>query len=128
MTELSTAAPGLLLIVEKFPWGNTLDVTVAAWRKRVAALRPGMPDVDIDSTIFRPATYIETSIDNLTMSLIIGCVLLVMVLFAFLYEWRVALISCTAMPLSLIAAGLVLYYRERHDQHDDSRRVRDRTG
>ena len=31
-------------------------------------------------------------------------------LFAFLYEWRVALISCIAMPLSLLAAGLVLYY------------------
>ena len=44
------------------------------------------------------------------MSLMIGCVLLVIVLFAFLYEWRVALISCIAMPLSLLAAGLVLYY------------------
>jgi Cu/Ag efflux pump CusA len=32
------------------------------------------------------------------------------VLFAFLYEWRVALISCIAMPLSLLSAGLVLYY------------------
>ena len=101
--------PGLLLIVEKFPWGNTLDVSRGV-EEALAALRPGMPDVDIDSTIFRPATYIETSIDNLTFALIVGCVLLVMVLFAFLYEWRVALISCIAMPLSLIAAGLVLYY------------------
>ncbi len=102
-------APGLLLIVEKFPWGNTLDVSRGV-EEALAALRPGMPDVEIDSTIFRPATYIETAIDKLTMSLMIGCVLLVMVLFAFLYEWRVALISCIAMPLSLIAAGLVLYY------------------
>jgi len=100
---------GLLLIVEKFPWGNTLDVTRGV-EEALAAMRPGMPDIEIDSTIFRPATYIETSIDKLTMSLLIGCVLLVMVLFAFLYEWRVALISCIAMPLSLMAAGLVLYY------------------
>ena len=40
-------------------------------------MRPGLPDVDIDTTIFRPATYIETSIDKLTMSLMVGCVLLV---------------------------------------------------
>ena len=32
-------------------------------------MKPGLPDVDIDSTIFRPATFIEMSIDNLTMSL-----------------------------------------------------------
>jgi CzcA family heavy metal efflux pump len=100
---------GLMCIVEKFPWGNTLQVTKEV-EKAIDAMRPGLPDVEIDTTIFRPATYIETSIDKLTMSLMIGCVLLVIVLFAFLYEWRVALISCIAMPLSLLAAGLVLYY------------------
>jgi CzcA family heavy metal efflux pump len=102
--------PGILMIVEKFPWGNTLDVTRGV-EEAIDAMRPGLKDVDIDTTIFRPATFIEMSIDNLTGALIVGCVLLVMVLFAFLYEWRVALISCTAMPLSLVAAGVVLYYR-----------------
>ncbi|MCI0333973.1 MAG: efflux RND transporter permease subunit, partial [Planctomycetes bacterium] len=89
--------PGLLCIVEKFPWGNTLQVTREV-EKALDALRPGLPGVEIDSTIFRPATYIETAIDKLTLSLLIGCVLLIVVLFAFLYEWRVALISCIAMP------------------------------
>jgi Cu/Ag efflux pump CusA len=51
------------------------------------------------------------SVDNLTKALLIGVVLVVVVLFAFLYEWRVALISCLAIPLSLVAAGLVLYVR-----------------
>jgi CzcA family heavy metal efflux pump len=102
-------APGLMCIVEKFPWGNTLQVTKEV-EAAIDAMRPGLPDVDIDTTIFRPATYIETSIDKLTISLMIGCGLLVAVLFAFLYEWRVALISCIAMPLSLLAAGLVLFY------------------
>jgi CzcA family heavy metal efflux pump len=102
--------PGLLLIVEKFPWGNSLQVTRDV-EKALDALRPGLPDVDIDAEIFRPATFIETSIDNLSNALLIGSVLLVMVLFFFLYEWRVALISCVAMPLSLLAAVLVLYMR-----------------
>jgi CzcA family heavy metal efflux pump len=100
---------GLMCIVEKYPWGNTLQVTRDV-EKAIDAMRPGLPDVDIDTTIFRPATYIETSINKLTVSLTIGCVLLIVVLFAFLYEWRVALISCIAMPLSLLAAALVLYY------------------
>jgi CzcA family heavy metal efflux pump len=104
-------APGLLLIVEKFPWANTLRVTKEV-EAAIDALRPGLPDVDIDTTIFRPATFIETSIDNLSLALFIGSVLLVLVLFFFLYEWRTALISCVAMPLSLLAATLVLYLRD----------------
>jgi Cu/Ag efflux pump CusA len=102
--------PGLLLIVEKFPWANGLQVTKGV-EKALDALRPGLPGIDIDSTIFRPATFIEMSIDNLTKALIIAAVLVVLVLLLFVYEWRVALISCTAIPLSLMAAGLVLYFR-----------------
>ncbi|MCI0832292.1 MAG: efflux RND transporter permease subunit [Chloroflexi bacterium] len=99
--------PGLLLIVEKFPWGNTLEVT----REVEAALeemRPGLTGVEMDTTIFRPATFIETSIDNLTKALIIASVLVMLILVLFIFEWRVALISLVAIPLSLMAAALVL--------------------
>jgi CzcA family heavy metal efflux pump len=102
---------GLLLIVEKFPWGNTLQVTQGV-EEALDALRPGLPDVKIDHEIFRPATYIEMSIDNLQTALLVAAVLVVLVLFVFLNEWRVALISCTAIPLSLIAGGLVLWWQE----------------
>ena len=70
-----------------------------------------MTDVRIDATIFRPATFIETSIDNLTDALLLGTLLVILVLMAFLYEWRTALISVVAIPLSLVAAGLVLYHQ-----------------
>jgi CzcA family heavy metal efflux pump len=99
---------GLLLIVEKFPWANTLRVTEGV-EKALDILRPGLPDVMIDHEIFRPATYIEISIDNLSTALLIASALVVLVLFFFLNEWRVALISCTAIPLSLIAGAMVLY-------------------
>lgn len=102
--------PGLLLIVEKFPWGNTLRVTREV-EKALDTLRPGLPDVEIDSQIFRPATFIETAIGNLNKALIIAAVLVILVLFTFLYEWRTALISCTAIPLSLMSAMMVLYFR-----------------
>jgi CzcA family heavy metal efflux pump len=102
--------PGLLLIVEKFPWGNTLRVSREV-EKALDALRPGLPDVEIDSAIFRPATFIEMAIHNLTKALYIAAILVIVILFAFLFEWRTALISCTAIPLSLMAAMMVLYFR-----------------
>jgi CzcA family heavy metal efflux pump len=104
-------APGLLLIVEKFPWGNTLQVTKDV-EAALDTLRPGLPDVEIDHEIFRPATFIEMAIDNLGKALLIAAILVIVVLFAFLYEWRTALISCSAIPLSLMAGALVLYLRD----------------
>ncbi len=102
--------PGLLLIVEKQPWGNTLDVTREV-EAALESLKPGLKDVAIDPTIFRPATFIERSLQNLNHALLIGCLLVIAVLIAFLFEWRTALISLTAIPLSLMAAALVLHYR-----------------
>ncbi len=102
--------PGLLLIVEKQPWANTLDVTRNV-EKAMLDLKPAMGEVQYDTTIFRPATFIERSLDNLGHSMLVGCVLVIAVLILFLFDWRCALISATAIPLSLIAAMLVLYYR-----------------
>jgi len=102
--------PGLLLVVEKFPWANALQVTRGV-EAALAALKPGLPGVEIDAQLFRPATFIELTMDNLTTALLIGSVLVVLVVGAFLFEWRVALISLVAIPLSLMAAVLVLYLR-----------------
>jgi CzcA family heavy metal efflux pump len=101
--------PGLLLIVEKLPWANTLEVTRGV-DQALEDLKPGLPGIEVDATIFRPATFIEASIDNLTRSLIIASLLVILVLGLFLFEWRTALISVVAIPLSLITAALVLYF------------------
>jgi CzcA family heavy metal efflux pump len=102
--------PGLMLVVQKLPWANTLEVTRRI-ESAIDEMRPGLPGIDIDTTIFRPATFIETSIDNLTASLIVGGLLVVAILLLFLYEWRVALISATIIPLSLMSSILVLAWR-----------------
>ena len=102
--------PGLMLIIEKLPWANTLEVTRGV-EAALAELKPGLPGIEIDSKIFRPATYIELSIHNLNKALLIACVLVIVVLAFFLFDWRPALISVVAIPLSLIAGALVLYLR-----------------
>jgi CzcA family heavy metal efflux pump len=99
--------PGLLLIVEKQPTGNTLEVTRQV-EAALDALKPALKGVDVDPRIFRPATFIERSLANLSEAMIIGCVLVVVILVSFLYDIRTAVISLLAIPLSLIAAMLVI--------------------
>ena len=55
--------PGIMLIVEKQPTGNTLQLTRDV-EAAVEEMRPGLKDVKIDTTIFRPATFIEKSIES----------------------------------------------------------------
>ncbi|HTG42706.1 MAG TPA: efflux RND transporter permease subunit, partial [Methylomirabilota bacterium] len=102
--------PGLLLVVEKFPWANTLDVTRGV-EEALDELKPGLPGIDFDTTIFRPASFIEIAVSNLTNALLVGSILVFIVLIFFLFDWRTALISLVAIPLSLTAAALVLYWR-----------------
>jgi CzcA family heavy metal efflux pump len=102
--------PGILLIVEKQPWGNTLEVTRKI-EEVLDALRPGLKEIEVDSTIFRPATFIEMSLENLNRALLFGCILVIAVLAFFLNDWRSALISSLAIPTSLIIAALILNFR-----------------
>lgn len=102
--------PGILLIVEKQPWGNTLDVT-AGVEKILADLKPALPGVDVDSTIFRPATFIQESIHHLTEAMWLGCLLVIVILWLFLADWRTTVISVIAIPLSLAVALLLIRWR-----------------
>jgi CzcA family heavy metal efflux pump len=98
---------GLVLVVEKFPEANTLEVTRGI-EDAIDVMRPGLSGIAFDTTIFRPASFIEESIDNVALALIIGSVLVLLVLGAF-FDWRAVLVALVAIPLSLLAAGLVLY-------------------
>ena len=100
----------LLLVVEKFPGANTLEVTRGV-EETLTALSPGLSGLEMNSSIFRPADFIESSVNNLGTALLFGFVLLILVLGIFLFEWRTVLISITAILLSVMAAVLVLNAR-----------------
>jgi CzcA family heavy metal efflux pump len=102
--------PGLMLVVEKLPWGNTLKVTKGV-EDAIDDMRQGLHGIDIDTTIFRPASFVEEAIKHLTSSLVLGALLVIFVLGIFLLEWRAALISVLTMPLSLFGAIVVLHAR-----------------
>src|SRR5512134_1988067 len=103
-------SPNLLLVIEKLPGVNTLEVTGNV-DEALAALQPGLPGVQFDASIFRPATFLELAIANLSQALVIGAILMMLVLGIFMYGWRTALISLVAILTSLAAALAVLYLR-----------------
>ena len=102
--------PGLLLVIEKLPGTNTLDVTQGV-EDAVEALRPGLTGVDVDTSVYRPATYMEQASTNLDGALLIALLLAIIALGALLFEWRSALVAIVAMLTSFAAAWLVLYVR-----------------
>lgn len=99
--------PGLLLVVEKFPGVDTLKVTEDV-ETALAALAPGLSGVEIDSTIFRPATSIKQSLGNLSIAMLVGFALALLALGLILFEWRRVLIAAIAIPVSAATAFLVL--------------------
>jgi len=99
---------GLLLVVEKFPEANSLRVTRGV-EAALDTMRPGLHGIAFDTTVYRPASYIERSIDNLTLALVVGLGLIALVVGLFFLRWRTALITIVVIPLSLVVAALVLY-------------------
>ncbi|MGA2557316.1 MAG: efflux RND transporter permease subunit, partial [Verrucomicrobiota bacterium] len=88
---------------------NTMDVTLAV----EAALKDMQPLFDREQIklyprLHRPATFIENSLHNINHSLYLGAIMVAVVLFLFLGHFRTAFISLTAIPLSLLAAIILL--------------------
>jgi CzcA family heavy metal efflux pump len=101
--------PGVLMTTASQYGANTMEVTVAV-EKALEELKPvfATEGVQYVPHLHRPATFIEIAIRNIKNSLLLGAVLVAAVLFIFLLDWRTALISFTAIPLSLLTAVIVL--------------------
>ena len=99
---------GLLLVVEKFPSANTLEVTRGV-EQALAELHRGLPGVEIDPGVFRLASYVEDSIDNLTKAILIGAILMILVIGASLFDWRSTFVSTVSIPISILATVIALH-------------------
>jgi CzcA family heavy metal efflux pump len=106
---LLTDGPGLLLVVEKLPGANTLEVARGV-EAALAELRPGLPGVTLDSSIFRSASFIEMAFANLNTALLVAAALAVLILGALLNDWRAAAIGLVVIPLALVAASAAVGY------------------
>jgi CzcA family heavy metal efflux pump len=107
---LIDGTPGVALLVYKQYDADTMDVTRRV-EEELARLQPlfASRGVAYHPALFRQANFIEHAVGNVASSLLLGAVLVCVVLFVFLMNLRVAFISLTAIPLSLLSAVLVLW-------------------
>ena len=104
------AQPAVVATIQKQPNANTLVVTEQI-EKTLASLKSSLPpDVTIDTKAFQQADFIERAIGNVQSALIEGGVMVMVVLFLFLWNFRTTFISLTAIPLSLLTAVLAMNY------------------
>ena len=99
----------VILSISKQPGINTLEVTSNIERNLVEISKSLPADVTLDTTIFRQADYIQSSVNNVGSSLLEGAICVVLVLLLFLTSLRSTIISLLAIPLSLLGTIIVLY-------------------
>jgi HME family heavy-metal exporter len=102
--------PAVIMSIEKQPNVATVDLTREI-AKALEDLKPSLPpDVKINSHLFRQSNFIESAITNVEEALRDGAILVVIILFLFLLNFRTTFISLTAIPLSLIVTALVFKF------------------
>ena len=97
----------VVVVVNKQPLADTPTVTKAV-EEAIAELQPSLPpDVNVMVT-FRQSDFIDASIENVRNSLRDGIIIVSIILFLFLMNWRTAVITLSAIPLSLIIGLMVM--------------------
>ncbi len=101
--------PGIVIMIIGQYGVNTLTVSRAV-EASLSEYQQVLAEqnITLHTDLFRPANYIETSVKNISGHLLIGGAFVVLILFIFLFNLRTAIISAVAIPLSLLAAAVVL--------------------
>ncbi|HEX3655587.1 MAG TPA: efflux RND transporter permease subunit [Pirellulales bacterium] len=99
--------PAVILTISKQPGADTRALT-AKVTAALAELQVALPaDVRLDADIYQQRHFIDLSIQNVLEALGIGALLVVIILFVFLLNFRTTLITLSAIPLSIVITGLV---------------------
>lgn len=103
--------PGVLLSLASQYGSNTLRVTQAV-EAALADVRPALTaeGIKVFPALHRPANFIQRALGNLGHAIVIAALLILAVLYVFLRDWRSALITFLAIPLSLLAAIATLNF------------------
>ncbi|MDQ3489488.1 MAG: efflux RND transporter permease subunit, partial [Acidobacteriota bacterium] len=101
--------PAVIMSVQKQPGASTLELTETV-DQAVRELQVSLPgDIEINTNLFRQSNFIEASISNVVEALRDGAILVAIVLFLFLLNFRTTFITLTAIPLSFVVTFLVLW-------------------
>ncbi|MCA9211442.1 MAG: efflux RND transporter permease subunit [Planctomycetales bacterium] len=96
---------GVVLTIQKQPDADTRDLTERI-RVALADVKAGLPeDVHLEVT-YQQRTFIDHAVKNVIEALRDGAILVVVILFLFLWNFRTTFITLTAIPLSVVVAIL----------------------
>ena len=100
--------PMVAVVASPQPGGNFVKIA-DDFRHRVELIRPTLPsDITLDYG-FDASKYIRDSVREVRQTLLLALVLVVMVIFFFLRDWRTTLVPVVVIPVSLIGTFFVLY-------------------
>ena len=98
---------GLVLLVQKLPSASVPGVT-AGVMNALSDLRPALPGVTVDTSFFRPATYVHDSLHNSALALVLAAVLGIVALVALLLDLRGVFLAAISVALSLGTAVIII--------------------
>lgn len=101
------ARPGVYLYVTKQPGIDTVQLTQRV-EQALSDIRQSLPKDIQFIYVFRQADFIQKSVSSVVTAILLGGILVVIVLLAFLINWRSSIISLTAIPLSILSAILAI--------------------
>ncbi|HSO17491.1 MAG TPA: efflux RND transporter permease subunit [Arthrobacter sp.] len=99
---------GLMLVIEKFPGTSTVQVTEDI-EAALKDMEPGLTGVQLDTTVFRPATAVQDSVTGLGLALLISLLIAAGLFWLLFRSWRVAVIALAAITTTVITAAVVLF-------------------
>ena len=100
--------PGVRMRVQKQSGENTVAIA-AGVKAEIERINREVPGVQIN-VLDDSALFIERAINNVQEHALIGSVLVILIIFAFLRDWRATIIVSTSIPISVIGTFALLYF------------------
>ncbi|MFO0870491.1 MAG: efflux RND transporter permease subunit [Pirellulales bacterium] len=99
--------PAVIMVISKQPGADTRSLTTQV-TQALADLKPSLPvDIRINAQVYQQKEFIDLSIHNVIEALRDGGILVVIILFLFLLNFRTTFITLSAIPLSIVVTGLI---------------------
>lgn len=99
----------VILTIQKQPNASTIDLTQAV-ENEVRDMTKTLPNgVKLETDLFKQSHFIEAAVGNVEEALRDGIIMVAIILFLFLMNWRTTSITLVAIPLSLLVTVIIFY-------------------